>query len=161
MVKIKEFNKDGLILVKANNVASKSKACSLKSIVYLLSVILVLSSENSDGDSLQSGGIFVNAQRQRRERKDDERDITAEEVEEMADDSMIEDDPDELAKKAMMEEWDVHMADFVPNDMLSVQLNPREEIVSQTQNSFLNLFIFSLFTRIHQISQHTLEEPIL
>ena len=64
-------------------------------------------------------------------------------------------------KKAMMEEWDVHMADFVPNDMLSVQLNPREEIVSQTQNSFLNLFIFSLFTRIHQISQHTLEEPIL
>ena len=27
-----------------------------------------------------------------------------------------------------MEEWDTHMADFVPNDMLSVQLNPREEI---------------------------------
>lgn len=28
----------------------------------------------------------------------------------------------------MMEEWDEHMADFVPNDMLSVKLNPREEI---------------------------------
>jgi len=27
----------------------------------------------------------------------------------------------------MMEEWDLHMADFVPNDMLSVQLHPREE----------------------------------
>ena len=48
----------------------------------------------------------------------------------MTDDKTIEDDPDELAKKAMMEEWDEHMADFVPNDMLSVQLNPREEIVS-------------------------------
>lgn len=48
----------------------------------------------------------------------------------MADDKTIEDDPDELAKKAMMEEWDQYMADFVPNDMLSVQLPPREEIVS-------------------------------
>lgn len=46
----------------------------------------------------------------------------------MADDKTIIDDPDELAKKAMMEEWDEHMADFVPNDMLSVKLNPREEI---------------------------------
>jgi len=28
----------------------------------------------------------------------------------------------------MMEEWDNHMSDFVPNDMLTVNLNPREEI---------------------------------
>ena len=49
----------------------------------------------------------------------------------MTDDKEIEDDPDELAKKAMMEEWDTHMSDFVPNDMLTVNLNPREEIVSK------------------------------
>lgn len=41
-------------------------------------------------------------------------------MEQITDDKSIEDDPDELARKAMMEEWDNHMADFVPNDMLSV-----------------------------------------
>ena len=30
----------------------------------------------------------------------------------------------------MMEEWDAHMSDFVPDDMLTVELQPREEIVS-------------------------------
>ena len=30
----------------------------------------------------------------------------------------------------MMEEWDNHMSDFVPEDMLTVELKPREEIVS-------------------------------
>ena len=38
------------------------------------------------------------------------------------------DDPDELEKKAMMEEWDLHMSDFVPEDMLTFELNPKEEI---------------------------------
>jgi hypothetical protein len=33
-----------------------------------------------------------------------------------------------LAKKEMMEEWDTHMSDFVPEDMLAVELQPREEI---------------------------------
>jgi hypothetical protein len=28
----------------------------------------------------------------------------------------------------MMLEWDTHMSDFVPDDMLTIQLNPREEI---------------------------------
>jgi len=28
----------------------------------------------------------------------------------------------------MMEEWDTHMSDFVPDDMLTVELQPREEI---------------------------------
>lgn len=28
----------------------------------------------------------------------------------------------------MMEEWDVHMSDFVPEDMLTIELNTREEI---------------------------------
>lgn len=28
----------------------------------------------------------------------------------------------------MMDEWDAHMSDFVPDDMLTVQLQPREEI---------------------------------
>tara|TARA_B110000285_G_C14752316_1_gene435751 strand:+ start:109 stop:318 length:210 start_codon:yes stop_codon:yes gene_type:complete len=38
------------------------------------------------------------------------------------------DDIDALEKKAMMEEWDVHMSDFVPEDMLTIELNTREEI---------------------------------
>ena len=29
-----------------------------------------------------------------------------------------------------MEEWDEHMSDFVPDDMLTVELQAREEIVS-------------------------------
>ena len=129
MVKIKEF-KHGLKLVKANNVTRKSSTYSLKFLVCFLSITVLLSSVTTESDSWQSSGLFVSAQRQRRQRKEDERDITPSEVEEITDDSSIEDDPDELAKKAMMEEWDTHMADFVPNDMLSVQLNPREEIVS-------------------------------
>ena len=72
----------------------------------------------------------VLAQRQRRKRREEERDITASEVEEITDDVTIEDDPDELEKKAMMEEWDEHMSDFVPDDMLTVELQAREEIVS-------------------------------
>lgn len=28
----------------------------------------------------------------------------------------------------MMEEWDAHMSDFVPEDMLTIDLNTREEI---------------------------------
>lgn len=72
----------------------------------------------------------VFAQRQRRKRREEERDITASEVEEITDDATIEDDPDELEKKAMMEEWDEHMSDFVPDDMLTVELQAREEIVS-------------------------------
>jgi hypothetical protein len=73
----------------------------------------------------------VEANRQRRRRREDERDITAKEVEEITDDKEIEDDPDELEKKAMMEEWDNHMSDFVPEDMLTVELKAREEIVSE------------------------------
>ena len=84
----------------------------------------------------------MNANRQRRKRQGDERDITATEVEEITDDKTIEDDPDELAKKAMMEEWDEHMADFVPNDMLSVNLNAREEIVSLIDSPFIYFIHF-------------------
>jgi hypothetical protein len=55
------------------------------------------------------GSVFedslVQAARQRR-KKEDTRDITAVEVEEITDDKTIQDDPDELADKAMMEEWD-------------------------------------------------------
>jgi hypothetical protein len=51
-------------------------------------------------------------------------------VEQITDDQQIEDNKDELEKKAMMEEWDAHMKDFVPEDMLTVELQPREEIVS-------------------------------
>ena len=50
----------------------------------------------------------------------------------------------------MMEEWDEHMADFVPNDMLSVQLQPRQEIVSLHFQifdvKFLTIFSILVFT---------------
>ena len=95
-------------------------------ITYLLIVVLLLL--NLD---------VAEAQRQRRKRREintetheKERDITPEEIIEITDDKQIEDDPDELAKKAMMEEWDQHMQDFVPDDMLTVELGVREEIVS-------------------------------
>ena len=102
----------------------------IKNTILIVALILIMDLGIDQGDSQQSAGYFVNANRQRRKRQGEERDITATEVEEITDDKTIEDDPDELAKKAMMEEWDEHMSDFVPNDMLSVQLNPREEIVS-------------------------------
>ena len=72
----------------------------------------------------------VEAQRQRRKRKDEERDITAEEVVQITEDKEIKDTKDDVEEKKMMEEWDKHMKDFVPDDMLTVELNPREEIVS-------------------------------
>ena len=73
--------------------------------------------------------LTVQAARQRR-RREESRDISAQEVEEITNDNTIEDNPDESAEKQMMEEWDTHMSDFVPDDMLTVQLSPRQEIVS-------------------------------
>ena len=44
----------------------------------------------------------------------------------------------------MMEEWDTHMSDFVPDDMLTVDLNPREEIVSKNvKDLFINYLCFN------------------
>ena len=62
------------------------------------------------------------ADRQRRTRRENERDITADEIIEITDDSEIKDDPDTLADKKMLEEWDSHMSDFVPDDMLTVEI---------------------------------------
>jgi hypothetical protein len=76
------------------------------------------------------GDHVVMAGRQRRKRKESERDITAEEVDEITDDKKIEDNEDTIAKTKILEEWDEHMKDFVPEDMLTVELNTREEIVS-------------------------------
>lgn len=104
--------------------------------------------------------MFAQAQRQRRQRKEDERDITAEEVEEITDDQKIKDDPDDLAKKAMMEEWDTHMADFVPDDMMTVQLNAREEIVSSNYHHCVITFIYSHFTRMLLKNLYILEALI-
>lgn len=103
----------------------------ISQIIILLTIILLLDQNKFNSQHGHGSSLFVSADRQRRQRNENERDITPTEVEEITDDKTIEDDPDELAKKAMMEEWDNHMSDFVPNDMLSVQLNPREEIVSR------------------------------
>jgi hypothetical protein len=45
---------------------------------------------------------FVSTQRQRRSRREQERDITADEIVEITEDKTIVDDEDELANKAMM-----------------------------------------------------------
>ena len=60
---------------------------------------------------------FVDAQRQRRQRRIEERDITKEEILEITDDKEI---LDQSTKEysAITEEWDKHMSDFVPEDML-------------------------------------------
>ena len=44
------------------------------------------------------------------------------------DDETIEDDPDEIKRKELNDEWDQHMSDFVPEDMLSVQINAGDEV---------------------------------
>lgn len=93
------------------------------------------------------------ANRQRRKRRDTERDITADEIIEITDDSEIKDDPDTLADKKMMEEWDVHMSDFVPDDMLTVEIQPREEIVSFDLFVLHLSFSFSQFMRMRQKNQ--------
>ena len=41
----------------------------------------------------------------------------------------------------MMEEWDTHMSDFVPDDMLTVELMQREEIVSTLSNIHLKSLV--------------------
>lgn len=59
--------------------------------------------------------------------------MTADEVVEITDDKAIEDnEEDDSEKKAILEEWDTHMKDFVPEDMLTVELAAAEEIVSYT-----------------------------
>lgn len=83
----------------------------------------------------RSNIILVDAARQRRRRddsspQDQSREISSQEVEELTDDNTIIDDADELAKSEMLQEWDNHMQDFVPDDMLTVDLGPREEFVS-------------------------------
>ena len=90
----------------------------MKRIIQILLLISILLVSTTD-----AGG------RQRRKRKDNERDITPEEVIEIEEDKTeIADDEDALEKKSMMEEWDAHMSDFVPEDMLTIDLGTREEI---------------------------------
>ena len=68
-----------------------------------------------------------------------ENDITAEEVDQITDDASIQDNLDDEINKEMMQEWDEHMSDFMPDDMLQVQLDPKTEIVSTIFRSFLTL----------------------
>ena len=99
----------------------------------LVAMAMMLTHDISTG----SGGVA--AQRQRRRRRDDERDITAEEVDQITDDASIQDNLDDEINKEMMQEWDEHMSDFMPDDMLQVQLDPKTEIVSTIFRSFLTL----------------------
>ena len=53
------------------------------------------------------------------------------------------------------------MGDFVPDDMLTIELNPREEIVSNFLLEFSKHVFYSPFTRMHQRSLFTSEELTL
>ena len=115
-----------------------------KSLVLIFAVLLLI---------LNLDSVSVMANRQRRQRKDkEERDITAKEVEEITDDSEIKDDEEDLDKKQILQEWDLHMKDFVPEDMLTVELNQREELVSVLLVC-PNLLFCSLFMRMHQATR--------
>ena len=57
-----------------------------------------------------------------------------------------------------MEEWDEHMSDFVPDDMLTVELQAREEIVSRDHFD-INCFS-SHYTRMPQKTPFISEVPI-
>ena len=62
-----------------------------------------------------------------------------------------------------MEEWDEHMSDFVPDDMLTVELQAREEIVSRDPfNVYSNINCFSShYMRMHQKTPFSSEVHIL
>lgn len=73
--------------------------------------------------------VIVSAERQRRQRRDEERELTQEEVLEIVDDTTIPDDnEEEIARRELNDEWDQHMSDFVPEDMLSVELEAGKEV---------------------------------
>ncbi len=61
----------------------------------------------------------------------------------ITDDKDIDESPDELEKKVMMEEWEAHMSNFVPEDMLTIELNPRDEVVSNIILEF-SKYIFTV-----------------
>ena len=67
--------------------------------------------------------IISSANRQRRQRRDEERDLGHQEILEIVEDETIhEDDPEEIMKRELNEEWDTHMSDFVPEDMISAEI---------------------------------------
>lgn len=46
----------------------------------------------------------------------------------MTDDKTIKDnDPDD--EKKLMDEWEAHMSDFVPEDINTIVIDPRQEVV--------------------------------
>lgn len=61
-----------------------------------------------------------------------------------------------------MEEWDEHMSDFVPDDMLTVELQAREEIVSiEPSDLYSNInCLSSHYTRMPQKTPFTSEVHI-
>ena len=108
---------------------------------YNIKVLGIIQNYNTRVLRNEKGRDLVTEPRERERRRKREnndetgqpesRDISADEVEAITDDATIIDDEDEIAKNEMLAEWDTHMSDFVPDDMLTVELNPREEIVSK------------------------------
>jgi hypothetical protein len=67
------------------------------------------------------------------EETQDNRGISPEEIERMTDqnDSAQAKSPEKTAEeKRLMEEWEQHMSDFVPEDITTIVIDPRREVVS-------------------------------
>ena len=58
-----------------------------------------------------------------------ERGISQEEIEKITDDQKIKDTMLEEESKRLMQEWEAHMSDFVPEDVSTIVLEPRSEAV--------------------------------
>lgn len=55
--------------------------------------------------------------------------LSKEELETITDDASVK-DPNDLEEQKLMSEWEQHMSDFVPEDINTIVVEPRQEIVS-------------------------------
>lgn len=71
-------------------------------------------------------------QGQRGEETLDNRGITEQDIEKMTDDAekTVSKTPQTEEEKKLMEEWEQHMSDFVPEDISTIVVDPRKEVVS-------------------------------
>lgn len=58
------------------------------------------------------------------------RGISKEEIETITDDKNVKDN-DSLEEKKLMEEWEAHMSDFIPEDITTMVMGPRTEAVNK------------------------------
>ena len=72
-------------------------------------------------------------QGQRGEETLDNRGISEQDIEKMTDEAekTVSKTPQTEEEKKLMEEWEQHMSDFVPEDISTIVVEPRKEVVSE------------------------------